>query len=62
MQTIRAGGGLTIAESEASCVVYGMPRAAWERGGATCLLPLAEIAGFLGRLTAAFPAASAAPR
>ena len=36
MQTIRAGGGLTIAESEASCVVYGMPRAAWERGGATC--------------------------
>ena len=62
MQAIRAGGGLTIAESEASCVVYGMPRAAWERGGATSLLPLSEIAGFLARLTAAFPAGAAARR
>ncbi len=50
MLAIRAGGGVTIAESEASCVVYGMPRAAWERGGATCLLALPEIAGFLQRL------------
>ena len=62
MQAIRAGGGLTIAESEASCVVYGMSRAAWERGGATSLLPLPEIVGFLARLTAAFPAGAAAPR
>jgi two-component system, chemotaxis family, protein-glutamate methylesterase/glutaminase len=62
MQAIRAGGGLTIAESEASCVVYGMPRAAWERGGAHCLLPLADIAVFLNRLTAAFPAASGVQR
>jgi two-component system chemotaxis response regulator CheB len=62
MQAIRAGGGLTIAESEASCVVYGMPRAAHERGGASCLLALPEIAAFLGRLTAASPAAAAAPR
>jgi two-component system, chemotaxis family, protein-glutamate methylesterase/glutaminase len=62
MQAIRAGGGLTIAESEASCVVYGMPRAAWERGGASCRLSLSEIAAFLGRLTAASPAAAAAPR
>jgi two-component system chemotaxis response regulator CheB len=62
MQAIRAGGGLTIAESEASCVVYGMPKAAWERGGASCLLSLPEIAGFLGRLTAASPAGAAAPR
>jgi two-component system chemotaxis response regulator CheB len=62
MQAIRAGGGLTIAESEASCVVYGMPRAAWERGGASALLPLPEISAFLGRLTAASPAGAAAPR
>jgi two-component system, chemotaxis family, protein-glutamate methylesterase/glutaminase len=62
MQAIRAGGGLTIAESEASCVVYGMPKAAWERGGASALLPLPEIAAFLGRLTAASPAAAAGPR
>jgi two-component system, chemotaxis family, protein-glutamate methylesterase/glutaminase len=62
MQAIRAGGGLTIAESEASCVVYGMPRAAWERGGASCLLPLPEIGAFLSRLTATFPAGAGAPR
>jgi two-component system chemotaxis response regulator CheB len=51
MVTVRAGGGLTIAESEASCVVYGMPRAAWSRGGADYLLPLPEIVGFLERLS-----------
>ncbi|MBA3317296.1 MAG: chemotaxis-specific protein-glutamate methyltransferase CheB [Gemmatimonadales bacterium] len=50
MATIRAGGGVTIAESEGSCVVYGMPRAAVRRGGATWVLPLEEIAGLLGAL------------
>jgi two-component system, chemotaxis family, protein-glutamate methylesterase/glutaminase len=49
MVTIRAGGGVTIAESESSCVVYGMPRAAVQRGGASCVLPLAEIAALLAR-------------
>ena len=47
MATIRAGGGVTIAESEASCVVYGMPRAAVQRGGAGWVLSLAEIADLL---------------
>jgi two-component system, chemotaxis family, protein-glutamate methylesterase/glutaminase len=50
MATIRAGGGVTIAESEASCVVYGMPRAAVRRGGVTWVLSLGEIAGLLGAL------------
>jgi two-component system chemotaxis response regulator CheB len=49
MATIRAGGGVTIAESEASCVVYGMPRAAILRGGAAWVLSLEEIADLLGR-------------
>jgi two-component system chemotaxis response regulator CheB len=49
MATIRAGGGVTIAESEASCVVYGMPRAAILRGGAGWVLSLEEIAALLGR-------------
>jgi two-component system chemotaxis response regulator CheB len=49
MVTIRAGGGITIAESETSCVVYGMPRAAIQRGGAGWVLPLDEIAELLGR-------------
>ena len=53
MATIRAGGGFTIAESEASCVVYGMPRAAVRRGGASLVMPLEEIAGLLGALDGA---------
>jgi two-component system chemotaxis response regulator CheB len=51
MATIRAGGGVTIAESEASCVVYGMPRAAVRRGGASLVLPLEEIAELLAGLS-----------
>ncbi len=50
MATIRAGGGFTIAESEESCVVYGMPRAAVRRGGATCVLPLPDIVSLLAGL------------
>jgi two-component system chemotaxis response regulator CheB len=50
MVTIRAGGGVTIAESEASCVVYGMPRSAVRRGGASLVMPLEEIAGLLAAL------------
>lgn len=52
MATIRAGGGFTIGESEASCVVYGMSRAAEMRGAADCMLPLPEIVGFLEGLAA----------
>ena len=52
MSTIRAGGGFTIAESEASCVVYGMPRAAVRRGGATWVLTLSEIASLLAGFAA----------
>jgi two-component system chemotaxis response regulator CheB len=50
MAAIRSSGGFTIGESEASCVVYGMSRAAELRGGVTCLLPLLEIVGFLEKL------------
>ena len=50
MATIRAGGGVTIAESEASCVVYGMPRAAVRRGGATWVFGLGDIAELLGEM------------
>jgi two-component system chemotaxis response regulator CheB len=62
MATIRAGGGLTIAESEESCVVYGMPRAAHARGGATWMLSLPEIVGALERFTGGSPATPATPR
>ncbi|HET7599857.1 MAG TPA: chemotaxis-specific protein-glutamate methyltransferase CheB [Gemmatimonadales bacterium] len=62
MAAIRAGGGVTVAESESSCVVYGMPRAAWERGGVCRLLPLAELAEWLAGLRAASPEAGPARR
>ena len=59
MATIRAGGGVTIAESEASCVVYGMPRAAVQRGGAEWVLALSDIADLLASLRQAHGARSA---
>jgi two-component system chemotaxis response regulator CheB len=52
MAAIRATGGFTIGESEASCVVYGMSRAAESKGGVDCLLPLPEIISFLEGLGA----------
>jgi two-component system chemotaxis response regulator CheB len=39
MTTIRAAGGRTIAESEETAIVFGMPKAAIERGGAEFILP-----------------------
>lgn len=45
--TIKKNGGLTIAQSEESCVVYGMPRAAVERGYATRVVSLAMMANTL---------------
>ena len=41
---LRRAGGYTIAEHESSAVVYGMPKAAVDRGAACESLPLAHIA------------------
>jgi two-component system chemotaxis response regulator CheB len=43
MSAIRKAGGLTIAESEQTCIVYGMPREAIHSGVVDKVLPLAEI-------------------
>ena len=40
MGAIKNAGGITIAQSEDSCVVYGMPKAAIERGYATRVVAL----------------------
>lgn len=61
MAVIHGQGGITLAESEATCVVYGMPRAAWERGAVTRQLPLPALAQWLAGVTAASPAESPAP-
>ncbi len=44
---LRELGAITFAQDEASCVVYGMPRAAWENGGAERQIALNRIADFL---------------
>ncbi len=47
MKEIKNKGGKTIAESEETCVVYGMPRSVVEAGLADKIVPLNEIAGEL---------------
>jgi len=42
---LREAGWLTLAQDQATCVVYGMPQAAARLGAASRVLPLAEIAG-----------------
>ncbi|MCH8550394.1 MAG: chemotaxis response regulator protein-glutamate methylesterase [Natronospirillum sp.] len=49
MARLHDQGGKTIAESEETTVVYGMPRALVERSGASEVLPLEQIAGRLKR-------------
>ena len=44
MRQMRDAGARTIAQDEASCVVFGMPRVAIELGGAEYVLPLHRIA------------------
>jgi two-component system chemotaxis response regulator CheB len=47
---IRRAGGFTIAQDEASCVVYGMPREAALLKAAERILPLNQIGATLGRV------------
>jgi two-component system response regulator WspF len=49
LAALRARGWLTLAQDEASSVVYGMPRAAVESGAAERALPLADIGPALAR-------------
>lgn len=50
---IRRAGGFTIAQDEASCVVYGMPREAVLLGAAEHVLPLHDIGSTVATLAAA---------
>jgi two-component system, chemotaxis family, protein-glutamate methylesterase/glutaminase len=47
MSHVKAAGGMTIAQSEDSCVVYGMPKAAIERGYAVRVVGLEAMANTL---------------
>lgn len=50
LKSIRQAGGMTIAQDEASSIVFGMPKAAIEEQAAQVVLPLAEIAQALVKL------------
>jgi two-component system chemotaxis response regulator CheB len=45
LRAIREKGGLTLAESEETCVIYGMPKAAIEAGVVHRVVPLHRVAG-----------------
>jgi two-component system, chemotaxis family, protein-glutamate methylesterase/glutaminase len=45
MRAIYSEGGITIGQDEASCAVYGMPRACADQGVLTRIVPLIEIPG-----------------
>jgi two-component system, chemotaxis family, protein-glutamate methylesterase/glutaminase len=49
LKAMRERGALTAAQDESSCVVYGMPRAAMEGGGAQYEVPLGHMVDFLTR-------------
>lgn len=50
---LRQAGAFTLAQDEATSAVFGMPRAAIERGAAQAVLPLGAIAATLDRLSRA---------
>lgn len=54
LKLIKEGGGITIAEAPATCVIYGMPRVAVEMGAVHYQLPLPEIPGSLLSVLAKF--------
>ena len=51
LKRIRAARGLTLAQDEETCAVYGMPAAAMEVDAVDAQLPLADIGPTLRRLT-----------
>jgi two-component system chemotaxis response regulator CheB len=50
MLAMRQAGARTIAQDEVSCIVYGMPKEAFERGGVEQVQPLQKIAGEILKL------------
>jgi two-component system chemotaxis response regulator CheB len=50
MKAIKAANGRTIAQDEATCVVYGMPKAVVDNGLADKIVPLENIAGEIANM------------
>jgi len=51
LKEMHDAGAYTLAQDEASCVVYGMPREAVKHGGVDRTLPLTALAGAISRST-----------
>jgi two-component system chemotaxis response regulator CheB len=47
LKALHGQGAYTLAQDEASCAVFGMPKAAIDAGGVDRVLPLAEMAGVI---------------
>lgn len=48
---IKNNGGITISEDESTCVIYGMPKAAYETGKVDIVLPIEKIAEQIVKIT-----------
>ena len=61
MLTLKEAGATTVAQDEASCIVFGMPREAIRLGAAQKILPLDQMAGCIERYAndVALPSVSA---
>jgi chemotaxis response regulator CheB len=59
LKALRASGHHTIAQDQATCAVYGMPKAAAAMNAAVDILPIEEIAERLTDLTLSIPARAA---
>lgn len=55
MQSVKRAGGITMAEHEESCVVFGMPRAAIQLGVVDSVVPLAQMPGAIQQGLARLP-------
>jgi two-component system, chemotaxis family, protein-glutamate methylesterase/glutaminase len=52
MKVLHDRGARTIAQDEASCVVFGMPKEAIAMGGVDEVMPLSRVAGAIGAFDA----------
>ena len=59
--SMRKAGAYTVAQDEATCVVFGMPKEAIARGGASAVAPLGDMASLMLDFAAAETAAKAHP-
>lgn len=51
---IKENGGITLSESESTCVIYGMPKAAYETGKVDIVAPIDNIANEIVKITTGF--------